>query len=66
MACLASNPKGVCFETASRSMSPVAKWHKQYSSLMKGDWVPFPHPGGPAHPITNMEGQQFRILAGVH
>lgn len=29
-------------------MSLVAKWHKQYSSLMLGDWVPFPDPGGPA------------------
>jgi len=47
MACFASNPSFVCLATASRSMSPVARWHRQYSSLMKGDCVPFPHPGGP-------------------
>lgn len=41
-------PRGVLAATAALNMSPVAKWHKQYSSFMTGDWVPFPDPGGPA------------------
>jgi len=50
MAALAWSPKGVFLATAARSMSPVARWHRQKSSLMMGDWVPFPQPGGPANP----------------
>lgn len=48
MASLAFMPSGVLAPTAALSMSPVAKWHKQYSSLINGDWVPLPDPGGPA------------------
>jgi len=48
MASLALIPRGVLAATAARSMSPVARWHRQCSSLMMGDCVPFPHPGGPA------------------
>ena len=33
--------------TASRSISPVDKWQRQYSSFMIGACVPFPEPGGP-------------------
>ena len=29
-------------------MSPVARWHRQWSFLSCGDCVPLPHPGGPA------------------
>ena len=47
MASLALMPSGVLAATAALSISPVAKWHKQYSSLMIGDWVPLPDPGGP-------------------
>lgn len=32
----------------SLSMSPVARWHRQFSYLMRGDCVPLPQPGGPA------------------
>ena len=48
MASLALIPRGVLAATAALSISPVAKWHKQYSSLIMGDCVPFPDPGGPA------------------
>lgn len=48
IASFALMPKGVLAATAALSISPVAKWHKQYSSLMIGDCVPFPDPGGPA------------------
>lgn len=48
MASLALIPSGVLAATAALNISPVAKWHKQYSSLIIGDWVPFPDPGGPA------------------
>lgn len=44
---LTSMPRGVLAATAARSMSPVAKWQRQCSYLMVGDWVPLPHPGGP-------------------
>lgn len=54
MASLALMPSGVLAATAALSISPVAKWHKQYSSLMMGDCVPFPDPGGPAiHPLPH-------------
>ena len=52
IASLAFMPRGVLFATAARSISPVAKWHRQYSSLMIGDCVPLPHPGGPANSKT--------------
>jgi hypothetical protein len=45
---LASCPKGVFAATAALSMSPVARWHRQCSSFILGDCVPFPQPGGPA------------------
>jgi len=48
IASLALTPRGVLAATAALNMSPVAKWHKQYSSFMIGDWVPLPDPGGPA------------------
>lgn len=48
IASLALMPRGVFAATAALNISPVAKWHKQYSSLIIGDWVPFPEPGGPA------------------
>lgn len=48
IASLALTPRGVLAATAALNISPVAKWHKQYSSFMIGDWVPFPDPGGPA------------------
>ena len=44
-----SRPKGVLAATAALNISPVARWHKQCSSLILGDWVPLPQPGGPAH-----------------
>ena len=40
-------PRGVFAATAALSISPVARWHRQYSSLIIGDWVPLPDPGGP-------------------
>jgi hypothetical protein len=40
-------PRGVPVVTAARNMSPVAKWHTLYFSLIKGACVPFPAPGGP-------------------
>lgn len=43
-----SRPSGVLAATAARSMSPVARWHRQFSFLIMGDWVPLPQPGGPA------------------
>lgn len=62
MAALASKPSGVFFSTAARSMSPVARWHRQCSSLRMGDCVPFPHPGGPAkthqYAMTNLQDKQ--------
>jgi hypothetical protein len=48
IASFALTPKGVLAATAALNISPVAKWHKQYSSLIMGDCVPFPEPGGPA------------------
>ena len=48
MAFLASRPSGVFAATAARSMSPVARWHRQFSFLIIGLWVPLPEPGGPA------------------
>jgi len=48
IASLALTPRGVLAATAALNISPVAKWHKQYSSFMIGDWVPLPDPGGPA------------------
>lgn len=57
MASLALIPRGVLAATADLSISPVAKWHKQYSSLIIGDWVPFPDPGGP----ENLRAHRIRI-----
>lgn len=48
MAFFASMPIGDLAATAARSISPVARWHRQCSFLMTGDWVPLPQPGGPA------------------
>ena len=48
MASFALIPRGGLAATAALSMTPVAKWQKQYSSLIIGDWVRFPDPGGPA------------------
>jgi hypothetical protein len=47
IASFALTPKGVLAATAALNISPVAKWHKQYSSLIRGDCVPLPDPGGP-------------------
>jgi len=43
---LASTPSDVFFATCSRSMSPVARWHTQNSSRIRGACVPLPvtHP----------------------
>ena len=41
----ASTPRGVFFVTCSRSMSPVARWHTQNSSRIRGAWVPLPAHG---------------------
>ena len=38
----ASTPSDVFFDTCSRSMSPVARWHTQNSSRIRGACVPFP------------------------
>lgn len=54
IASFAFTPRGVLAATAALSISPVAKWHRQYSSLMMGDWVPFPDPGGPASHLKFM------------
>jgi hypothetical protein len=40
----ASLPISVPAVTAARSMSPVARWHTQYSSTSLGLWVPLPQP----------------------
>ena len=40
MACLAFTPFGVFAATAARNMSPVARWHRQWSDLILGDCVP--------------------------
>uniref|UniRef100_A0A7C8ZUL2 Uncharacterized protein n=1 Tax=Opuntia streptacantha TaxID=393608 RepID=A0A7C8ZUL2_OPUST len=47
IASLALIPREVLAATAALNISPVARWHKQYSSLMMGDCVPLPDPGGP-------------------
>lgn len=39
---LASLPRSVPRLTSSRSMSPVARWHTLYASLILGAWVPLP------------------------
>ena len=39
---LASTPSVVFFDTCSRSMSPVARWHTQNSSRIRGACVPLP------------------------
>ena len=54
IASLAFVPRGVLAATAALSMSPVARWHKQYSSLISGDWVPLPDPGGPENQFHMM------------
>jgi hypothetical protein len=40
-------PSGVPVVTAARNISPVAKWHTLYFSLINGACVPLPAPGGP-------------------
>ena len=50
---LTSCPRGVFAATAALSMSPVARWHRQCSSFIFGDCVPFPQPGGPAEHAQN-------------
>lgn len=59
-------PRGVCAATAARSMSPVARWHRQCSFFMAGLWVPFPQPGGPAtanlHASTAAANTHMRVL----
>jgi hypothetical protein len=58
-------PRGVLAATAALSISPVAKWHKQYSSLIMGDWVPFPEPGGPTRfveKVSNSQNQEHYII----
>ncbi len=47
IAFFASSPRGVLAATAARSMSPVARWHRQFSFLINGLCVPLPLPGGP-------------------
>ena len=47
MTFFALTPISVPARTAARSMSPVAKWHKQYSFFSLGAWLPLPAPGGP-------------------
>eukprot|EP00953_Heterococcus_sp_UTEX-ZZ885_P031638 16586-Heterococcus_DN1.PRE.3 len=47
MIALAFFPISVPAATAARSISPVAKWHRQYSSFTSGACVPLPAPGGP-------------------
>ena len=54
IASLALIPRGVLAATAALSISPVAKWHRQYSSLIRGDWVPFPEPGGPTRGVEEV------------
>jgi hypothetical protein len=54
IASLALIPRGVLAATAALSISPVAKWHRQYSSLIRGDWVPFPEPGGPTRLVKGV------------
>ena len=54
IASLALIPRGVFAATAALSISPVAKWHRQYSSLIRGDWVPFPEPGGPTRGVEEV------------
>lgn len=60
IASLALMPRGVLAATAALNMSPVARWHKQYSSFMIGDWVPFPDPGGPVLP--NFYVQHYKCI----
>jgi len=38
----ASLPRSVPCPTSARSISPVARWHRQYFSLSLGAWVPLP------------------------
>lgn len=54
-----SRPIGVLAATAALSMSPVARWQRQCSCLIRGLWVPLPQPGGPA------SAQQHRHRAGA-
>lgn len=61
IAFLASRPSGVFAATAARSMSPVARWHKQLSFLIAGLWVPLPEPGGPG----KRESDQSAVACGV-
>ena len=54
----ASLPISVPADTAARSMSPVARWHTQYSSTSFGDCVPLPQPGGPTR-IVRLRGVEW-------
>lgn len=59
---LTSCPKGVFAATAALSMSPVARWHRQCSSFIFGDCVPFPQPGGPAeHAKMHMTDRRIKV-----
>ncbi len=58
-------PSGVLAATAARSISPVARWHRQNSFLMAGDWVPFPHPGGPGTQSMSSICAQQSALASL-
>jgi hypothetical protein len=51
---LASRPIGEPLAMAARSMSPVARWHRQYCSRSLGAVVPLPQPGGPARTVTEI------------
>eukprot|EP00955_Chlamydomonas_euryale_P085584 364114-Chlamydomonas_euryale.AAC.2 len=54
-----SRPSGDLAATAARSMSPVARWQRQCSNLMRGDCVPLPHPGGPATEDVRIQSGPF-------
>lgn len=59
---LAFFPSSVPALTAARSMSPVARWHRQCSSLMAGDCEPLPQPGGPARSGATGRGRCARAI----
>lgn len=61
---LASIPSFVFLVTCSRSMSPVARWHTQKSSRIRGACVPFPtHPTG-VSTLPERAGDGVRTCAG--
>lgn len=57
-----SRPILVFAATAARSMSPVARWHRQCSLLITGDCVPLPQPGGPAASRQQPTGSSGVVL----